>query len=127
MNSKKLIKIISEELSKLKKRNLKETTPQLDEAPNCYFRRRNYANAGFTCVARKCGFNATPKAFYPGTFNSMDECNGSSIPGGTGGPGFPGNTNMAMNKRVSMGGTVKRPPYGGGTGPVDGGEMPKMG
>tara|TARA_R110001592_G_scaffold125587_1_gene335693 strand:+ start:363 stop:1355 length:993 start_codon:yes stop_codon:yes gene_type:complete len=76
------------------KKTLRETTKELNEAPNCYYRRRNYANSGYTCVARKCGFSGSNKAFYPGEFGSMDDCNALVIPTGT-----PKGVNTALNTR----------------------------
>tara|TARA_R110002012_G_scaffold243570_1_gene418133 strand:+ start:20 stop:1798 length:1779 start_codon:yes stop_codon:yes gene_type:complete len=75
-------------------KTLRETVKQLNEAPNCYYRRRNYANSGYTCVARKCGFSGSNKAFYPGEFGSMDDCNALVIPTGT-----PKGVNTALNTR----------------------------
>ena len=65
------------------KKTIRETTSELNEAPNCYYRRRNYANSGYKCVARKCGFTGSNKAFYPGEFGSMDDCNALVVPMGT--------------------------------------------
>ena len=66
------------------KKTLRETTTELNEAPNCWYRRRNYANNGYTCVVRKCGFNAHPRAFLPGEYSSEADCGSSMTPVGPG-------------------------------------------
>jgi len=76
------------------KKTLRETAKELNEAPNCYYRRRNYANSGYTCVARRCGFRGSNRAFYPGEFGSMDDCNALVIPTGP-----PRGINTALNTR----------------------------
>ena len=81
-------------LESLIKKTLRETASELNEAPNCYYRRRNYANSGYACVARKCGFRGSNRAFYPGEFGSMDDCNALVIPTGP-----PRGLNTALNTR----------------------------
>jgi hypothetical protein len=67
-----------------KRPTVRETTTELNEAPNCWYRRRNYANNGYTCVVRKCGFNAHPRAFLPGEYSSEADCGSSMTPVGPG-------------------------------------------
>ena len=81
-------------LESLITKTLRETAKELNEAPNCYYRRRNYANSGYKCVARKCGFRGSNRAFYPGEFGSMDDCNALVIPTGP-----PRGINTALNTR----------------------------
>ena len=93
---------------------------ELNEAPVCWYRRRNYANAGYTCVARRCGFSAPHKAFHPGEYDSEEDCKGSIAP--PVGPGGVDDMAMAMDfdrgDKNPMGKATHVPaiPMGGGSG-----------
>ena len=93
---------------------------ELNEAPVCWYRRRNYANAGYTCVARRCGFSAPHKAFHPGEYDSEEDCKGSIAP--PVGPGGIDDLTMAMDfdrgDKNPMGKATHVPaiPMGGGSG-----------